>query len=133
MLQAELLRHETPEGKRWASALRPLAGDFSARFKTYLPKATYPNRAGTHGNSRFLAINFDSTDLNGKKACREALLREINLEPIEGAPLVGAVTRLSHQKGLDLLADAMPRTRARRGECATFPTRAGTNTTVRQA
>jgi hypothetical protein len=56
MLQAELLRHQTPEGKRWASALRPLAGDFSARFKTYLPKATYPNRAGTHGNAAFALL-----------------------------------------------------------------------------
>jgi Protein of unknown function (DUF2891) len=56
MLQAELLRHKTPEGKRWSSALRPLAGDFSARFKTHLPKATYPNRAGTHGNTAFALV-----------------------------------------------------------------------------
>jgi hypothetical protein len=56
MLQAELLRHQTPEAKRWASALRPLAGDFRARFKTYLPKATYPNRAGTHGNTAFALL-----------------------------------------------------------------------------
>src|SRR5712671_5469221 len=56
MLQAELLRHETPEGRRSALALRPLAGDFITRFKTYLPKATYPNRAGTHGNSAFALV-----------------------------------------------------------------------------
>ncbi|HMI95437.1 MAG TPA: DUF2891 domain-containing protein, partial [Micropepsaceae bacterium] len=56
MLQAELLRHETPEGKRWGSALRPLAGDFVARFKTHLAKATYPNRAGTHGNTAFALV-----------------------------------------------------------------------------
>ena len=36
--------------------MRPLAGDFIARFKTYLPKATYPNRAGTHGNTAFAAV-----------------------------------------------------------------------------
>src|SRR5258705_1967989 len=56
MLQAELLRHETPEGKSWASALRPLTGDFIARFKMYLDKATYPNRAGTHGNTAFALV-----------------------------------------------------------------------------
>ena len=56
MLQAELLRHETPEGRRWALALRPLASDFITRFKTYLPKATYPNRAGTHGNTAFALV-----------------------------------------------------------------------------
>jgi hypothetical protein len=30
-----------------------LAGDFVARFRIYLGKATYPNRAGTHGNTAF--------------------------------------------------------------------------------
>jgi Protein of unknown function (DUF2891) len=53
MLQAELLRHKTPQAKPWVSALQPLAGDFIKRFQTYLPKATYPNRAGTHGNTAF--------------------------------------------------------------------------------
>ncbi len=56
MLQAELLRHDTADGKRWASALRPLARDFISRFKTYLGKATYPNRAGTHGNTAFALV-----------------------------------------------------------------------------
>src|SRR6266550_1219171 len=56
MLQAELLRQRTPEGKRWASALRPLAGDFIARFKIHLGKATYPERAGTHGNTAFALV-----------------------------------------------------------------------------
>jgi len=53
MLQAELMRHTTPEGRAWASALRPLSAIFVARFCSFLPKATYPNRAGTHGNSAF--------------------------------------------------------------------------------
>jgi hypothetical protein len=53
MLQAELFRHETAEGRLWASALRPLSTMFAARFASHLPKANYPNRAGTHGNSAF--------------------------------------------------------------------------------
>jgi hypothetical protein len=53
MLQAELVRHETAEGRLWASALRPLSAMFAARFLSHLPKAHYPNRAGTHGNSAF--------------------------------------------------------------------------------
>ena len=56
MLQAELLRHETAEGKGWCAALRPLAADFRLRFKHYLPKATYPIRAGTHGNTAFALV-----------------------------------------------------------------------------
>ena len=65
MLQAELLRHETREGRTWASALRPLSAMFAARFTSHLPKALYPNRAGTHGNSAFaltLALEYAETD-----------------------------------------------------------------------
>jgi hypothetical protein len=53
MLQAELEQHETPAGRRWAAAMRPLARTFEARFLTWLPKATYPVRVGTHGSSAF--------------------------------------------------------------------------------
>jgi hypothetical protein len=53
MLQAELLRHETRQGRTWASALRPLSATFAAWFASHLPEAIYPNRAGTHGNSAF--------------------------------------------------------------------------------
>jgi hypothetical protein len=56
MLQAELARHEGADGRRWAAALRPLALAFEARFLAWLPKATYPVRAGTHGNSAFALI-----------------------------------------------------------------------------
>jgi hypothetical protein len=51
MLQAEL--ETSPEAARWASALRPLAEAFAGRLKVYLPKLTYPIRAGTHANSAF--------------------------------------------------------------------------------
>jgi hypothetical protein len=64
MLQAELSRHETREGRRWASALQPLAAMFVERFHDYLPKAAFPNRSGTHGNSAFalaLALEYAQT------------------------------------------------------------------------
>ncbi|WP_428309648.1 DUF2891 domain-containing protein [Hydrocarboniphaga sp.] len=51
MLQAELLRHD--DARRWALALQPLADAFVARFHDYLPIATYPVRAGAHGNTAF--------------------------------------------------------------------------------
>ena len=53
MLQAELEAYEAAHGQRWAAALRPLAQAFEARFLTWLPKATYPVRVGTHGSSAF--------------------------------------------------------------------------------
>lgn len=61
MLQAELDRHESPEGRRWARNLKPLADAFADRFMTYLPLATYPVRTGTHFNTAFairLALDY---------------------------------------------------------------------------
>jgi hypothetical protein len=52
-LQAELLRHESAEGRRWAAALAPLAREFVRRFESFLPLATYPVRAGVHSNTAF--------------------------------------------------------------------------------
>ncbi|HET6305892.1 MAG TPA: DUF2891 domain-containing protein [Rhodopila sp.] len=54
-LAAELGLHETPEGRRWAAALQPLARMFVDRFMAYLPLATYPVRAGVHSNTAFAA------------------------------------------------------------------------------
>ena len=50
MLAAELERHN---GQAWAQALRPLAQAFADRFKSFLPKATYPIRTGTHYSTAF--------------------------------------------------------------------------------
>src|SRR6185437_436733 len=53
MLAAELARHETEDGRRWSRALKPLGDAFADRFASFLPKATYPVRAGAHGNTAF--------------------------------------------------------------------------------
>ena len=54
-LAAELAAHDTPEGRAWSAALQPLADIFAARFSTFLPLASYPIRAGVHGNTAFAA------------------------------------------------------------------------------
>jgi hypothetical protein len=60
MLAAELARHETNAGKRWSGVLQPLTNEFVARFRAFLPKATYPIRVGTHFNSAFaLALSLE--------------------------------------------------------------------------
>ncbi len=56
MLQGELARHSSDEGKRWAAALKPLADTFVARFRNYLPLAIYPVRTGVHSNTAFALI-----------------------------------------------------------------------------
>jgi hypothetical protein len=52
---------ETVEAfRRWDKTLQPLTIAFVTRFMTYLPKATYPIRVGTHQNSAFaLALALD--------------------------------------------------------------------------
>jgi hypothetical protein len=44
------------EDRPWAEDLAPLAAAFADRFKTYLPKLTYPIRTGTHFNTAFALI-----------------------------------------------------------------------------
>jgi starch synthase len=61
-----------------------------------------------------LAANYDASDLSGKETNRSAVLAELGLS--DGGPLLVMVTRLAHQKGVDLLLEAMPnliRTNAR--------------------
>ncbi len=68
-LAAELARHATPDGRRWAEALAPLAAAFAARFQVFLPLAAYPVRVGTHFNTAFaLALALDYADAGGADA-----------------------------------------------------------------
>ena len=40
----------------WLDTFRPLERAFVARFEEFLPKLTYPIRAGTHGNTAFALV-----------------------------------------------------------------------------
>ena len=51
-LHLEATRHD----EAWGSALEPLARAFADRFHAFLPKQTYPIRAGTHFNSAFALV-----------------------------------------------------------------------------
>ncbi len=51
----------------------------------------------------FIAQNFTADDLSGKAACKAALQRELGLPIAPDAPLFGIVSRLSNQKGFDLI------------------------------
>ena len=45
----------------------------------------------------------------GKKVCREALLKKLELDPAPAGPVVAMVTRLAQQKGIDLLIPIIDR------------------------
>jgi len=56
-----------------------------------------------------LACGYDRDHLHGKAHCKAALQTEVGLAPDADAPLLGALSRLTAQKGLDLLLQVLPR------------------------
>lgn len=52
-LAEELHTWDDPQGSEWSASLRPLADSFVARYLEFLPRQTYPIRAGTHANTAF--------------------------------------------------------------------------------
>ncbi len=58
-------------------------------------------------NDRHIAASYDVDHRGGKESCRAALLAELDFDG--DAPLVVMITRLAHQKGIDLLMDALDR------------------------
>ena len=56
----------------------------------------------------YLIARYDLNDLSGKKACKKDLLKEFGLPAsLEKAPLLGTISRLTDQKGFDLLAEIL--------------------------
>lgn len=53
-----------------------------------------------------LPANYSADDLSGKEHCRKALLKELGWSKETRIPIAGVVTRLSQQKGLDLVVAA---------------------------
>ncbi len=55
-----------------------------------------------------IAARYAAGDLSGKARCKAALQRELGLGEEPGTPLFGVVSRLTAQKGLDLVLAALP-------------------------
>jgi len=55
-----------------------------------------------------IAEKFSKTKLQGKATCKSALQAKMKLDPKAKGPLVGVISRLWEQKGLDLAAQALP-------------------------
>lgn len=58
-----------------------------------------------------IAAHYDADHPANKAKCREALFNEIGLHPIPGVPIAGMVSRLSEQKGMDLIVAAAEKIR----------------------
>jgi starch synthase len=55
-----------------------------------------------------LPKNYSNARITGKKAVKHNLQQQLGLQIDAYAPLLGVVSRLTHQKGLDLLPEMMP-------------------------
>jgi starch synthase len=56
----------------------------------------------------YLPASYDARDLTGKRLCKAHLLQTLGLSiPLE-APLCGIISRLTYQKGVDILLGAVP-------------------------
>jgi starch synthase len=55
-----------------------------------------------------LTAHYGPQDLSGKLTNKELLIEATHLERVPARPLIGMVTRLAEQKGIDLLFDALP-------------------------
>ncbi len=65
-----------------------------------------------------IAARYGAAQLAGKASCKQALRSELGLAPRADAPLFGVVSRLTSQKGLDLVLGALPGLLRRGGQLA---------------
>lgn len=56
-------------------------------------------------NDKLIVHNFDINELHGKKVCKRSLLENLFAESDLSKPVLGMVSRLSGQKGIDLLIE----------------------------
>ncbi len=56
---------------------------------------------------RFIAVNYTLGEIDKKRECKKALLKENNLPVNLERPLAGIVSRLARQKGLDIIGEAI--------------------------
>ncbi len=60
------------------------------------------------GRDPALPAHYSVAEREGKEACKRALCEEGGIEYRPGVPLIGMVSRVTHQKGLDLVGAILP-------------------------
>jgi starch synthase len=91
---------QTPEfGEKFDGLLRARQGDLYGILNGVDYDEWSPE------NDRYLAAQFSVDDLGGKRECKRDLLRMFGLPEDLDRPLIGCISRLSDQKGFDLIFD----------------------------
>jgi len=55
-----------------------------------------------------IPVNFSARDLTGKRECRDSLLARMGLASNPEGPVIGIVSRMTGQKGFELMPDVLP-------------------------
>lgn len=55
----------------------------------------------------YIARRFSATDMTGKEECKRDLLRTVGLEADARTPVIGMISRLTDQKGFDIMTEAL--------------------------
>lgn len=58
-------------------------------------------------NNPYIYANYSADDLSGKRICKNKLQEELRLKVDEGVPLFATISRLTDQKGMDILIEAL--------------------------
>lgn len=93
---------QTPEfGERFDGLLRSRASDLygilnGVDYDEWNPEA-----------DPYIAQNYKSADMSGKLDCKRDLLKSFGLADDPGRPVIGCISRLSDQKGFDLILDVI--------------------------
>lgn len=101
---------QTPEH---GAGLDHLLRQRSTRVVGILNGVDYSEWSPQH--DRHIPHRFGADDLSGKEKNKQALLAKLGLPYREGVPVLGVVSRLAAQKGLDLLIDVAPDLLVRHG------------------
>ena len=56
---------------------------------------------------KFIARQYSGENLQGKTECKKDVLKEFGIKYDSDRPLIGMITRLAEQKGIDIVADSM--------------------------
>jgi len=95
---------QTPE---FGAGLETVMRENAKKLRGILNGADYAT--WNPATDKLIAKNYTPKSLPGKKACRDALLKTLGLDPEPRGPVFCMVTRLAEQKGFDILIPLLDR------------------------